>query len=63
MDFFYTTHAEEKIKGRKLDKSTIERTVQSPETLLISRFGRKMAQRKSETSRYWSFMKRNRAFI
>lgn len=48
MDFFYTIHAEEKIKERKLDKSIIEEVIQNPETLLILKFGRKIAQKKTK---------------
>jgi hypothetical protein len=45
MEFIYTTHAEENIDKRRLDKSVIEATIRNPEATEISSLGRRIAQR------------------
>jgi hypothetical protein len=45
MDFIYTTHAEESMAKRKLNKDIIEDVIKNPETTEISRLGRRIAQR------------------
>ena len=47
MDFIYTTHAEESILKRKLNRSSIEETLQNPEKVEVSKFGRKIAQKRT----------------
>ena len=45
MKFEYTSHAEENIKERRLDKKLIENVVRNPDKVIIGKFGRKIAQR------------------
>jgi hypothetical protein len=45
MDFIYTAHAEENILKRRLNKSIVEKTIQNPERIEVSRFGRKITQK------------------
>ncbi|MDE1823782.1 MAG: DUF4258 domain-containing protein [Candidatus Micrarchaeota archaeon] len=45
MDFQYATHAEEKISERHIDRHLIEETVLSPDKILTSSSGRKIAQK------------------
>ena len=46
MKFEYTSHAEEKLAERKLEKKLVEDTVAKPEKVIPSAFNRKIAQRK-----------------
>lgn len=45
MKFEYTTHAEERIRKRKIDRSLLEDAVKNPEIILLSKYGRWIAQR------------------
>ena len=45
MDFIYTVHAEEKIAERKFTKALIEQTIVNPDSVMLSRFGRKIAEK------------------
>jgi hypothetical protein len=45
VDFIYTTHAEESIAKRKLNKEIVEDVIKNPETTEVSRLGRRIAQR------------------
>ncbi len=45
MNIVYTNHAEEKIAERKISKTLIEKFLKNPDTILDSKFGRKIAHK------------------
>jgi Domain of unknown function (DUF4258) len=45
MGYQYTSHAEESLLRRRIEKARVEDTIEMPESVIDSRFGRKIAQK------------------
>lgn len=45
MNFIYTSHAEERMKERRISKESIEKAIRKPDVVSATRFGRKIARK------------------